>query len=140
MYVSVDPGHPALKTLNSLRRAERSKFLQKLAVDNKSNKLLQDFVDGKRSWRSAANSLSTLHVDLLDDGRFLGDNTGGDSQSSRVVDDKDEAFDCALQFETQLPTGDKTDEKYDALSPHEIELLKDWIDQGLPWGGTSDNL
>ena len=41
----------------------------------------------------------------------------------------------------EMPPLSKRD-KYEALTPAEVELLKAWIDQGLPWegSGSSDNL
>ena len=43
------------------------------------------------------------------------------------------------QFEDlEMPPLSKR-EKYEALSSDEVELLKAWIDQGLPWGEEENN-
>ena len=105
MYVSVDREHDIKK----LKRAERTRLFQKITADQYSDrKLLQDLADSRKTF--------------FNDLKFIKELASNNKQLMEdSVENNKTHFDCKLQFETELPQGDKSGEKYDALSLFIIE-------------------
>ena len=123
MYVSIDPGHP-IKSIARKRSKLPSadlKLLRKLKFatdDSQSFQILEELANSqdKTHWGAGflgSGKITQRKLQLLKEsalrkaeGRHYGNKT----------------FDCSLHFETELPKGDKTSERYDALSMIIIEL------------------
>ena len=114
MYVSVDSHHDIKK----FKRAERTLLFKKIAVDQINHKrLLQDLADGRRHWLSDLKILQ----DLTESRKIDIDLTAANAEDQPPTLNHTTYFDCKLQFETELPQGDKLGEKYDALSLFIVE-------------------
>ena len=112
MYVSVDSSHDIKK----LKRARETKLLKKIKgtehLDDRQ--LIREMAEGRRHWLSDLKLIKDLthnrkiEIDLSEDS-IINDNIRNRSY-----------FNCKLQFETELPKGDKGD-VYDALSLFVVE-------------------
>ena len=136
MYVSVDGNHDIKK----FKRAERTRLFKKITNDQFNQKhLLQDLADGRSQWLNDLKFVSDLQSDLQ--------KSNSDSAQRKVDHHKNQElgkqhsnsqslkneqlqfnrnnstnyFNCKLQFETELPQGEKNGDKYDALSLFIIE-------------------
>ena len=114
MYVSVDGNHDIKK----FKRAERTRLFKKFSDDQYSQKhLLQDLADGRSQWLNDLKFIQKLqsssgrkvdHMDL--------DANKPHSKIGQLNRNASNYFNCKLQFETELPRGEKNGDKYDALS------------------------
>ena len=145
MYVSVDGNHDIKK----FKRAERTRLFKKITNDQFNQKhLLQDLADGRSQWLNDLKFVSDLQSDLQ--------KSNSDSAQRKVDHHKNQElgkqhsnsqslkneqlqfnrnnstnyFNCKLQFETELPQGEKNGDKYDALS---LFIIKYHPSQGAFW-------
>lgn len=110
MYVSIDGNHD----LKKLKRAERNRLFKKITSDQYNQKrLLQDLASGRSQLFNDLKLIQDLasapNLDQLLD------------LKSDEFDTNNTSFNCKLHFETELPQGDKSGEKYDALSLFIVE-------------------
>jgi hypothetical protein len=117
MHVSVDRGH----SLKKLKRVERTKLFTKITSNEKSRRMLQDLVEGRKPWLSDVNAIrmAEQHLEVIEE--LAGSNLKKAKEALEASRNASQ-FDCVLHFETELPKGDKSGEKYDALSMVIVEF------------------
>ena len=115
MYVSIDPNKPKnykKKRREVLRNEEIIKKYTMKASNENAMKVLKNFQKG-------------MDKDLLRNAKIIfrkimKNYKNNIKRPSSIYANK--TFDCSIQFETELPKGDKTNGKYDALSLIIVEL------------------
>ena len=119
MYVSVDGNHDIKK----FKRAERTRLFKKITNDQFNQKrLLQDLADGRSQWLNDLKYIQDMQTsNRKADHADLDANKHGGSKIEQLNRNATNYFNCKLQFETELPQGEKSGEKYDALSLFIIE-------------------
>ena len=111
MYVSIDGNHE----LKKFKRAERTRLFKKITADQFNQKrLLQDLADGRSQWLNDLKLIQDLSASRKIDLKRAHELGRRQNATGRY-------FNCKLQFETELPRGEKSGEKYDALSLFIIE-------------------
>jgi hypothetical protein len=65
MHVSVDRGH----SLKKLKRVERTKLFTKITSNEKSRRMLQDLVEGRKPWLSDVNAIrmAEQHLEVIEE-------------------------------------------------------------------------
>ena len=116
MYVSIDPNKP--KNYKNKRREVL-----------RSDEIIKKYTMKTSSSENAINAIKNLHKgmdkELIRNARIIFRKLLKNYKNSMrrpfsVYANK--TFDCSIQFETELPKGDKTSGKYDALSLVIVEL------------------
>lgn len=115
MYVSVDSNHD----LKKFKRAERTRLFKKITSENFNQKrLLQDLADGRSQLLNDLRLIQQMASNPSLDIGFLAEQK---TNTEKRLKNLTSYFNCHLQFETELPQGDKSGEKYDALSLFIVE-------------------
>ncbi len=108
----------------------------KITSNEHSRRLFRDLAEGRKHWETHSGGTirwtgTDKKIISIDDAKaeseFEGKIKNSNSELGRVPSPKKNLthhFDCTLQFETEMPNGDKTDGKHDALSMMIIEYHK----------------
>ena len=121
MYISIDPNKPKGKMKVKKRREvlKQDDFFRKLAPST------QDFTS-LNNFKFNLNKLDPSKKKFINDARAVF--TQFLKTQKELIDLYDnKTFDCSIEFETELPKGDKTNGKYDALSLIIVELAHNSI-------------
>ena len=114
MYISIDPNKPKGKMPIKKRRREvlRHDDILKRFAAMENGEVMNAMKKFQR--------LDRMDKDLLKNARVVFKRILKNRSRNNVYANK--TFDCSIQFETELPKGDKTNGKYDALSLIIVEL------------------